>query len=166
MAAKSRSARVLGRTLRMPGALDRKGTRWMLQALSPAPVLVLVHRGRKSGTLYKTPVEALIEDAECGRLVVSPMWGKDSDWYRNVVAGGLVEVHVRGEERQVDWRELTDEDERRAAMHAYRDAHPIYSRMILRMLAGVNGFEGDPEQAVLQELPMLELRRAPSHVPA
>jgi hypothetical protein len=31
---KSRGARTLGRTLRMPGVLDRKGTRWMLQALS------------------------------------------------------------------------------------------------------------------------------------
>lgn len=35
-----------------------------------------------------------------------------------------------GERRQVEWREL-DEDERRAAGEAFRDAHPIYSRMIL-----------------------------------
>ena len=132
----------------------------MLQALSPAPVIVLVHRGRRSGKLYKTPVEALTEDAAGGKVVVSPMWGKKSDWYRNVVAGGLVEVHVRGEERQVEWRELTDEGERRAAMDAYREAHPIYSRLILRMLVSVNGFEGDPEQAVLRELPFLELSAA------
>jgi hypothetical protein len=78
-----------------------------------------------------------------------------------VVAGGLVEVHVRGEERQVKWREL-DEAERRAAMDAYREAHPIYSRIILRMLVRVNGLEGDPEQAVLRELPMLGLRRVGS----
>jgi len=75
-----------------------------------------------------------------------------------VVAGGLIEVHVRAEERQVTWGEL-DEPERRAAMDAYREAHPIYSRIILRMLVRVNGLEGDPEQAVLRELPMLELRR-------
>lgn len=87
------------------------------------------------------------------------MWGRNSDWYRNVAAGGLVEVHLRGEERQVEWRELAG-DEKRAAMDAYRDAHPIYSRMILRMLVSVNGFEGDPEQVVLEELPMLELRPA------
>src|SRR5688500_12351807 len=31
MAANSRSSRLLGRTLRMPAVLDRKGTRWMLQ---------------------------------------------------------------------------------------------------------------------------------------
>jgi deazaflavin-dependent oxidoreductase (nitroreductase family) len=159
---KSRAARVLGRTLRMPSVLDRKGTRWLLQALSPATVIVLVHRGRKSGKLYKTPIEVLRDDHERGELVVSPMWGRDSDWYRNVVAGGLIEVHVRGEKRQVEWRELGDEPERRAAINAYREAHPLYSRIILRMLVRVNGFEGNPEEAVLRELPMLGLRRVGS----
>jgi deazaflavin-dependent oxidoreductase (nitroreductase family) len=159
MNAKSRAGQLLGRTLRMPGVLDRKGTRWMLQALSPATVIVLVHRGRKSGRLYKTPVEILHDDDERDELVVSPMWGRHSDWYRNVVAGGLVEVHVRGDERQVGWREL-DKPERRAAINAYREMHPLYSRMILRMLARVNRFEGDREEALLRELPMLGLRRA------
>jgi deazaflavin-dependent oxidoreductase (nitroreductase family) len=150
---------MLGRAMRMPGALDRRGTRWMLQALSPAPVVVLLHRGRKSGKLYKTPVETLADYPDRGELVVSPMYGRDSDWYRNVIAGGLVEVHVRGEERQVEWREL-EAAERRDAMNAYREAHPVYSRLILRMLARVNRFEGDPEEAVLRELPMIGLRRA------
>ena len=156
---KSRGARLLGRTLRMPSVLDRKGTHWMLQALSPAPVVVLVHRGRKSGRVFKTPIEIMVDDLERGELVVAPMWGRDSDWYRNVVAGGLVEIHVRGERRQVEWREL-DQVERRAAMAAYRDAHPVYSRIILRMLVRVNGLDGDPEEAVLRELPILGLRRA------
>ena len=159
MSVKSRAGRFLGRILRMPGVLDRKGTRWMLQALSPATVIVLVHRGRKSGRLYKTPIEILHDDDERDEVVVSPMWGRRSDWYRNVVAGGLVEVHVRGEERHVEWREL-DEDERRAAINAYREAHPLYSRIILRTLVRVNRFEGDPEEALLRELPMLGLRRA------
>jgi deazaflavin-dependent oxidoreductase (nitroreductase family) len=155
-------ARVLGRTLQMPGVLDRKGTRWLIQVLSPPPtVIVLVHRGRKSGRLYKTPLSILAEDPERGEVFVSPMWGRDSDWYRNVIAGGLVEIHVRGEKRQVEWREL-DEAERRAAGEAFRDAHPIYSRMILRMLARLNRFEGDPEEAAVRNLPMLGLRRVGS----
>jgi deazaflavin-dependent oxidoreductase (nitroreductase family) len=158
---KSRRARLLGRALRMPSVLDRKRTHWMLQALSPVPVIVLVHRGRKSGRVYKTPLEIMIDHPWRGEFVVAPMWGKDSDWYRNVVAGGLIELHVRGEARQVEWREL-DEAERRAAMDAYRQAHPLYSRIILRMVVFVNGLEGDPEQAVLRELPVLALRRSGS----
>jgi hypothetical protein len=89
------------------------------------------------------------------------MWGKDGDWYRNVIAGGLVDIHVRGERRQVEWRDL-DEAERRAAGGSFRDAHPIYSRMVLRMLARLNGFEGDRYEAVVRNLPMLGLRRVGS----
>src|SRR2546428_7454183 len=148
---KSRMARVFGRALRMPAVFDHRGTRWMIQVLGPPPtVIILVNRGRKSGRLYKTPLSILGEDSEREEIVVSPMWSRDSDWYRNVIAGGLVEIHVRGEKRQVEWREL-DEAERRAAGEAFRDAHPIYTRMILlRMLARLNGFEGDRYEAVVR----------------
>ena len=155
MSGKSRTARVLGRTMRMPGV------RWMWQALPTPPVIVLVHRGRNSGRLYKTPLSILVEDPERGEVIVSPMWGRAGDWYRNVIAGGLVEIHVRGERRQVEWRDL-DEAERRAAGECFRDAHPIYSRMVLRMLARLNGFEGDRYEAVVRNLPMLGLHRVGS----
>ena len=162
MTGRSRTARLLGRTLRRTSVLDRRGTRWLFQTLAPPPtVIVLVHRGRNSGRLYKTPVSILVEHPERGEIVVSPMWSTNTDWYRNVVAGGLVEVHVRGKARHVDWREL-DEAERRAAGDAFRAAHPIYSRMILRILVRLNGLEGDPADAVLQALPMLSLRRVGS----
>ena len=162
MSGKSPMARVLGRALRIPGVLDRKGTRWMIQVLSPPPtVIVLVHRGRKSGRLYKTPLSILVDGHERGEVVVSPMWGRDSDWYRNVIAGGLVEIHVRGEKRQVEWREL-DEVEGRGAGETFRNAHPIYSRMILRIIARLNRFEGDPAEAAMRNLPMLGLRRVGS----
>jgi deazaflavin-dependent oxidoreductase (nitroreductase family) len=148
--------------MRMPSALDRKGTRWMIQVFSPPPtVIILVHRGRKSGRLYKTPLSILVEHPERGEIVVSPMWGRDCDWYRNVIAGGLVEIYVKGEKRQVEWHDL-DEAERRAAGEAFRDAHPIYSRMILRMIARRNGLNGDPFTWTAQDLPMLGLRRVGS----
>jgi hypothetical protein len=83
---------------------------------------------------------------------------KNTDWYLNVVAGGLVEVHARGEAWEVEWREL-DEAERRATGEAFRDAHPIYSRIILRLLVRLNGLEGDREEAVVRALPMLGLHR-------
>src|SRR4051812_2443779 len=158
---KSRMARVLGRALRMPAVFDRKGIRWMMQVFPPPTVIVLVNRGRKSGRLYKTPISMLAEDRERGEIFVSPMWSRDTDWYRNVIAGGLVEIHVRGQRRKVEWREL-NEAERRAAGEAFRDAHPIYSRMILRILSRLNGLEGDPAEAAVRNLPMLGLRRVGS----
>jgi F420H(2)-dependent quinone reductase len=92
---KSRGARLVGRTLRTPSVLDRKGTRWILQALSPAPIIVLIHRGRKSGRVYKTPVEMMVDDPERGELVVAPMWGRDSDWYRQAVLRELPMLGLR-----------------------------------------------------------------------
>jgi deazaflavin-dependent oxidoreductase (nitroreductase family) len=152
---KSRMARVAGRTMRMPVV------RWMWRALPTPPAIVLVNRGRKSGKLYRTPLSILAEDSELREVFVSPMWSRDSDWYQNVIAGGLMEIHVRGEKWQVEWREL-DDAEGRAAGEAFRDAYPIYSRMILRRLARLNKLEGDPYEAVARNLPMLGLRRVGS----
>lgn len=154
---RGRAGRLLGRALRSAAVFDRPGTRWILNALSPAPIVVLVHRGRRSGRLYRTPVEALCEDTERGEVVVSPMWGTGSDWYRNVLAGGLVETHRNGEASEVEWRELS-EPERREATEAYRSQHPLYSRIILRMLVRLHRFSGDPVEAVIRGLPMLALR--------
>src|SRR5437764_3278301 len=149
--------RLTGRLLRAPAAFDRRGLRFLLKSLSPAPIVILVHRGRRSGRLYKTPVESIAE-GEGDELVVSPMWGTRSDWYRNVLAGGLVEIHLGDEVRQVDWRPL-DERERREAIAAYRRDHPAYSRVVLRALTALHRFEGDPLEAVVQSIPMLALRR-------
>lgn len=147
--------------MRAPAVLDRPRSRWLLNALSPAPVVVLVHRGRRSGRIYRTPVEAVVEDAERGELVVCPMWGESSDWYRNVIAGGLVEVRLRGEGQRLEWRRLSDE-ERPQALATYRREHPLYSRAILRMLVALHGLAGDPVEAVARALPMLALHRPTS----
>jgi deazaflavin-dependent oxidoreductase (nitroreductase family) len=153
MSGKSRMARVAGRAMRMPGV------HWMFHAIPITPkVIILVNRGRKSGRFYRTPVSILAENPEREEIFVSPMWSRSTDWYRNVVAGGLVEIHVRGEKRQVEWREL-DEAEGRTVAEAFRDAHPFYSRIIVRRLARLNRLEGDPEEAVVRNLPMLGLRR-------
>jgi deazaflavin-dependent oxidoreductase (nitroreductase family) len=157
----ARTRRIIGRALRAPAALDRPRLRWLLNALSPAPILVLVHRGRRTGRVYRTPVEAVVEDAERGEIVVSPMWGESSDWYRNVLDGGLVEVRLRGESHRFEWRRLS-EDERRRATAAYRREHPVYGRAILRMLVAVHGLAGDPVEAVARDLPMLALHRPTS----
>jgi deazaflavin-dependent oxidoreductase (nitroreductase family) len=142
--------------MRAPAALDRPGLRWLMRGLSPAPIVVLVHRGRRTGKVYRTPVEAILEDAERDEIVVSPMWGEESAWYRNVIAGGLVEARLRGEGRTAEWRRLSEE-ERREAISAYRRDHPVYSRMILRMLARIHRLDGDPAEAVIRALPMLAL---------
>jgi deazaflavin-dependent oxidoreductase (nitroreductase family) len=53
---------------------------WLL-----VPWAVICHRGRRSRRLYRTPVNAY----ERGRtLAVVVLYGEESDWVRNVLAGG------------------------------------------------------------------------------
>ena len=155
----ARVQRIIGRALRTPAVLDRPGTRWMMKGLSPAPIVVLTHRGRRSGKTYRTPVEVMAEEGERGEIVVSPMFGERSHWYRNVVAGGLVEASRGGEGHAMEWRRLSD-DEKREAIAAYRREHPLYSRVILRMLVSVHGLKGDHAEEVARAIPMLGLYRA------
>ena len=50
-----------------------------------SPVAVVVHRGRRSGRRYRTPVLAFrVDDG----YLVALLYGADRDWVRNVVAAG------------------------------------------------------------------------------
>jgi deazaflavin-dependent oxidoreductase (nitroreductase family) len=50
-----------------------------------SPIAVVVHRGRRSGRRYRTPVAAFrVDDG----YVVSLPYGPDRDWVRNVLAAG------------------------------------------------------------------------------
>jgi deazaflavin-dependent oxidoreductase (nitroreductase family) len=67
-----------------------------------APVAVVVHRGRRSGRRYRTPVLAFRVDDGYGYLIAL-LYGADRDWVRNVLAAGSCSLERGG--RRV---ELTD----------------------------------------------------------
>ena len=54
---------------------------------------VVSHVGRRSGRAYRTPVN-LFRDEE--RYVIALTYGSDSQWVRNVLAAGAVDVETRG----------------------------------------------------------------------
>jgi deazaflavin-dependent oxidoreductase (nitroreductase family) len=49
------------------------------------PWAVLLHRGRRSGRAYRTPVLAFRQG---GTLVIALLYGEESDWLRNLQGGG------------------------------------------------------------------------------
>jgi deazaflavin-dependent oxidoreductase (nitroreductase family) len=49
------------------------------------PWVVICHRGRKSGRLYRTPVNAYKRGS---KLAIVVLYGEESDWVQNVLAGG------------------------------------------------------------------------------
>lgn len=49
------------------------------------PWAVILHRGRRSGRHYRTPLLAFRREQT---LVIALLYGKESDWLRNLRAGG------------------------------------------------------------------------------
>lgn len=144
---------------RAPLLADRRGLRWLLGGrIVGAPIVILTHRGRRTGRLYRTPVEAIVERDATGEIIVSPMRGTRGGWYRNTLAGGLEEVTLRGESFPVEWRELSEE-ESREALGDYVDSHRLYGRVVLWCLARGHRLRGTPLDAVAAAIPMLALRR-------
>ncbi|HET8591232.1 MAG TPA: hypothetical protein VFM01_16470 [Nakamurella sp.] len=131
--------------LRLPALLDRRGLRWALRLCSPYPILIVVHRGRRSGRRYRTPVE-LLSGSPDAQMYVLPLAGRRSDWYRNVAAGGLRCGSCRGRRGAMRWR-VAEVGEARRALDDYRRRHRWYTRALLAVVARVNGLAGTPSNA-------------------
>ena len=56
---------------------------------------VLIHRGRRSGQTFLTPLDAHEVD---GGYVFIIMYGSDSDWVRNILASGEATLRIGGKE--------------------------------------------------------------------
>lgn len=54
---------------------------------------VLIHRGRRSGKTFRTPV--VVRPTSDGFVVPMP-WGESTDWYRNVRAAGECVIRWKG----------------------------------------------------------------------
>ena len=104
-------------------AMPLAGKRWN-------PIFaVVVHRGRRTGSRYATPVAARRED---GGFIISLAFGARADWYRNLVAAGGGTLRWRGGEYEVGAPEVID---RVDALPAF---HPI-QRLLLR-IGAIDGF--------------------------
>lgn len=55
---------------------------------------VVVHRGRRSGRRYQTPVNVFRTGTG---YVIALTYGPDADWVKNVLAAGACELRTRGQ---------------------------------------------------------------------
>ena len=103
---------VLGMRAKTPWVLDRVrhfaraivNPRQMRTAGTPgATASVVEHRGRVSGKVYRTPVEAVAtEDG----FVIATVYGPRTDWLKNVLASGSATVVNEGHPHEVDRPEI------------------------------------------------------------
>ena len=114
-----------------------------------APVVLVHHRGRKSGREYVSPVMYLPHDTEPDIIYVFATKGgapTNPDWYRNLAAAGDGSVERGIEAYRVIVRELTGADRDR-----------VYAEQA-RRYPGFAGYE--QQTAGVRTIPVLELRRA------
>jgi deazaflavin-dependent oxidoreductase (nitroreductase family) len=113
-----------------------------------APMVLVHHRGRKSGQEYVTPMMYLPDEAEADIIYVFATKGgapTNPDWYRNLTAAGDGSVERGTDAYKVTVRELTG---------AERDL--IYAEQARRY----PGFaEYERQTAGVRTIPVLELRR-------
>jgi deazaflavin-dependent oxidoreductase (nitroreductase family) len=89
-----------------------------------APMVLVHHRGRKSGAEYVNPMMYLAADDDPATIYVFASKGgapAHPDWYRNLIAAGQARVEVGAEEYDVAVTEITgDERDRIYAEQARR----------------------------------------------
>ena len=90
---------------------------------------ILSHTGRKSGKVYHIPIIA--EPVE-GGFVIAMTYGKQVDWYKNVLAKGGCSLRWKNEDFNLVQPELIDPE-------AGLTAFPAAMRPVLRQ-AGVKDF--------------------------
>ncbi len=89
---------------------------------------VIIHRGRRSGRRFQTPVNVFrTEDG----FLFALTYGPDSDWVKNVLAAGGGELRTRGRTVQVVAPRLVHDETRRGI-------RPV-ERQVLRLM-GVADF--------------------------
>jgi len=156
---------------------SRSVRRWVIGALRAPAVLYdwnlgwvfgrrfvrLTHRGRRSGRCYRMMLEVIGEDSAQGELFVMVGLGRRAQWYRNVVAGGAIEV-VIGRERFIPtYREL-ESVEAAAVLGDYEQRNRVVTPIVRVVLSRLVGWHYDgslrARQRLVLERPILALRPA------
>jgi deazaflavin-dependent oxidoreductase (nitroreductase family) len=89
---------------------------------------ILTHVGRKSGRVYRTPVNVF--RASEGFLVALT-YGRESEWVKNVLAAGGCKLETRGVQYQLSKPTIVHDPTRRR--------FPLLVRIVLRII-GANDF--------------------------
>lgn len=95
---------------RVVASLNRRATNHVMRPIvRHLPGFAVVsHVGRRSGRIYRTPVNLFRHD---GDYVFALTYGPESDWAKNVEAAGQCDIETRGEHvHLVDPTRVTDTD--------------------------------------------------------
>jgi deazaflavin-dependent oxidoreductase (nitroreductase family) len=157
---------LLKRLLALPARLYGAGGGWLLGHR----FLLLTHRGRRSGRLYRTVVEVVRWHPERSEAVVMSGFGTRSQWYRNVLAGGAVEIQIDRRRFRPSVRPLPTE-EAAGVLADYERRNRVLVPIVRAVLSRLAGLRYDGSDAsrrrLVEVLPLVAFRPdgavAPGH---
>jgi deazaflavin-dependent oxidoreductase (nitroreductase family) len=119
-------------------------------------LVMLVHRGRRSGQWREVVVEVVVRDPATGAVTIASGYGPTSNWYRNLLADPDAEIVLGARRRAVRARPLPAE-EGGALMVDYARRRPRSARMVARQMGvPVDGSEAS-FRALGRVLPYMRL---------
>ena len=123
--------------------------------------LCLTHRGRKTGRAHRCVLEVLAWRADTREAIVISGFGRRSNWYRNVLAGGAQEVAI-GRIRFTPQTRVLEAEEAGRVLADYERRNRIVAPLIRRLLAKLTGvpYDGsdDARRSVVRRLPLVGFR--------
>ncbi len=96
-------------------------------------ILVVTHRGRKSGLIHQTPLEVVRYDRSTKTSIVISAWGEKSDWYRNILKAPALQIQT-GNDRYVPEQRILSTDETERELKTYVDHHRPSAKILSRVL--------------------------------
>ena len=90
------------------------------------PVIIVTHRGRKTGAIRKTPLMRVVDGKNY--ILVASQGGapKHPLWYHNLKANPNVEIRDKSEVYEMRVREVVDSNERERLWNIAVEAYPPY----------------------------------------
>lgn len=126
--------------------------------------LMIEHRGRKSGNLYRTVVEVVDRTPE-GEWIVVSGYGAKADWYQNLRRGNLEAVWVGSRRHQASMRFL-EPDEATEVMAEYERLHSKAAELIYRELDLSHDETDEGRLEMVKQIPMVAFRIQGSTTPS
>lgn len=126
--------------------------------------LLLTHRGRRSGLVYRTMLEVMRWEQATRTAYVMSGFGRGSQWLKNLQAGQGLEVRC-GSDRFVPTHRILPIAEGVEVVEWYEQHHRLAARVIEPVLSRLTDLDYDGTDAsrrlVVERLPVLALSPAP-----
>jgi deazaflavin-dependent oxidoreductase (nitroreductase family) len=126
--------------------------------------LLLLHRGRRSGRLYRTMLEVVAWDGDRREAVVMSGFGQRSNWLLNVLGGGAREVRIADSRFPPLVRRL-DPAEAVRVLADYERRNRLVAPFVRFLFSRLAGFRYDGSAAARERLvgilPLVGFRESP-----